>query len=151
MLGPPGVLNLRGLELYAGTGNIGLEMLRRGAHSVHFVERHPKRASAISRSIKSLGFEPKSLVIRSDALAALENLTGVSYDIVFADPPYDTCPFEQIVCALQRLQLLRPDARIILEHSSRLVLPDLLAGAVAVRKRTYGDSAITIYNILADE
>ena len=147
MLGPGGMEGKTGLDLYAGTGSVGIEMLRRGAERVDFVEVVRSRAGLISRAIEREGYESISAVHRMDAMAALNRLKGRTFDIVFADPPYEINPAEQIVRTLRRNRMLEPGAWIILEHSTRLKLPDSLDGASTIRKRRYGDSAITVYSI----
>ncbi len=147
MLGPDGMEGKTGLDLYAGTGSVGIEMLRRGAQHVDFVEIVRSRANAISQVVEREGYETIAGIHRMDAVAALDHLKHSSFDIVFADPPYEIEPEEQIIRTLNRNQMLNPGAWIILEHSSRRELPDHLEDASAIRKRRYGDSAITVYSI----
>ena len=80
----------------------------------------------------------------------LRRLAGKSYDLVFADPPYDIDPWEAMIGELHRHKLLKPNAWIIAEHSSRIALPDHLSCAEAINRKRYGDTSITIYKSSAN-
>ncbi|HEY5623067.1 MAG TPA: 16S rRNA (guanine(966)-N(2))-methyltransferase RsmD, partial [Gammaproteobacteria bacterium] len=102
---------VRCLDLYAGTGVLGLEALSRGARSATFVERDPKLAHALEARIAELGAEAR--VIRDDVESALTALTGIEFGVVFLDPPYEV-PLEPV---LERLpEWLAPGARIYVER-----------------------------------
>jgi len=144
MLGPDGAAGRRVLDLYAGTGAFGLEALSRGAAWAEFVERDERACRAIHESLASLGFEERARVHRGVALAVAGRLEG-PYEIVFADPPYDDDPFEQLFGRLTDRGCLAPGATVYAEHSKRLVLPAELRGLLRVDRREYGDSAVTTY------
>ena len=147
MLGPSSIAGKRVLELYAGTGYVGISLLQLGAAQVDFVEIARAYADDIRRSIDSLGYESAAKVHQMDALSWLSRFRGKNkYHIVFADPPYDIDPSKDVLERLHQYKLLEPDAWVILEHSARNPLPDTLAGATAIKQRRYGDSAITIYS-----
>ena len=133
------VAGARVLDLYAGSGALGIEALSRGAASVVFVERDTRAAAAIQANLDTVGAEAD--VSRQDVLAFVRR-DGRSYDLVFCDPPYDSGP--RIAAALaQRLPaLLSSDARIVTESDKRnpLELPFPL-----LRERTYGDTRIAIH------
>ncbi len=145
MLGPDGANGITALDLYAGTGRVGFDLLEHGALHVDFVEIDRRRAAKITQEIAASGFDNRASTYQTDATRVFRRLVGKSYDLVFADPPYDIDPWEEIIGELHRRQLLKPDAWIIAEHSSRNTLPDQISGANAINRKRYGDTSITIY------
>jgi 16S rRNA (guanine966-N2)-methyltransferase len=145
MLGPGGAVGIKVLELYAGTGSVGMDLLARGATRVDFVEIDRSRANKIRNEVATMGLASKTSIYQADAIKALPRLAGTSYDVVFADPPYEIAPWAEIVDGLRRNDLLAPDAWIIAEHGSRNPLPDTIFGAEAINRKRYGDTSITIY------
>jgi 16S rRNA (guanine966-N2)-methyltransferase len=129
----------RVLDLYAGSGALGIEALSRGAESAVFVERDPRAAAVIERNLASLALEQS--VHRQDALRFLARTKGM-FDLVFCDPPYDSAP--RLAGALaERLPVLTSEnARIVTESDKRmpLELPFPL-----LTERTYGDTRIAIH------
>ena len=145
MLGPDGANGITALDLYAGTGRVGFDLLEHGALHVDFVEIDRRRAAKITQEIAASGFDNRASTYQTDATRVFRRLVGKSYDLVFADPPYDIDPWEEIIGELHCRQLLKPDAWIIAEHSSRNTLPDQISGANAINRKRYGDTSITIY------
>ena len=147
MLGPEGALGMTVLELYAGTGSVGFDLLERGAEHVDFVEIDRTRVIDIKTEAKKRRLETQTTTYRADALSVLPKLKGNRYDLVFADPPYEVDPWEHLISGLQSHNLLKPNAWIVAEHATRNPLPDNISGANAINRRRYGDSTITIYQI----
>jgi 16S rRNA (guanine966-N2)-methyltransferase len=132
ILGPelPGA---RVVDLFAGTGALGLEALSRGAEAVVFVERTPQVLTLLRRNIESLGVGERTRVVRGDALRYADGLDGHAFDLALADPPYTGDYAERLIRRFRD----RPFARILaLEHRATLALP-------GDGTRRYGDSAIT--------
>lgn len=104
------------LDLFAGSGGIGLEALSRGAKSAVFVERSGKAAACIEDNIRFAGFAARASVLRKDALVALETLEGTQvFDIVFLDPPYHKGLEQGVLSYLSSSQLLCPGGLAIVE------------------------------------
>lgn len=123
----------RVLDLYAGSGALGLEALSRGAVHADFVEVSPPSLTALRTNIATLGVAARTTVHRGDALRFAERLAPGAYDVVCADPPYTRDDAAQLVARFRQ----DPFARILaVEHSAALTLAgdDL---------RRYGDTAIT--------
>ena len=133
------VAGARVLDLYAGSGALGIEALSRGAASAVFVERDTRAAAAIQANLDTVGAEAE--VSRQDVLAFVRR-DGRSYDLVFCDPPYDSGPRIAAALAERLPALLSSDARIVTESDKRnpLELPFPL-----LRERTYGDTRIAIH------
>jgi 16S rRNA (guanine966-N2)-methyltransferase len=137
MLGDVG--GARVLDLYAGSGALGIEALSRGAASAVFVERDARAVAAIERNLEPLDVE--ATVARADAVRWLARAEG-QFELVFCDPPYDVA--SRLAEALaERLAALTPDdARIVTESDKRnpLELPFPL-----LTERSYGDTRIAIH------
>ncbi len=147
MLGPNGAVGKTILELYAGTGAVGFDLLEHGAERVDFVEKDHRRVAEIKTEIRNRRFESRTTTYISDAIKILPQLTGNRYDIVFADPPYEIDPWTQLIAGLKTYRLLKPNAWIIAEHATRNSLPEKISRAIATNRRRYGDSTITIYQL----
>jgi 16S rRNA (guanine966-N2)-methyltransferase len=124
----------RVVDLFAGSGALGLEALSRGAASADFVELNPPSLTALQQNIETLGVKERATVHRGDAMRFAEKLAPGTYDIAFADPPYSIDYAARLV-ALFRLS---PFARILsVEHPAATPI----AGDDT---RRYGDSALTL-------
>jgi 16S rRNA (guanine966-N2)-methyltransferase len=127
------VAGARVLDLYAGSGALGLEMLSRGAAHADFVELSPPSLAALRRNIEALGAGGETTVHRADALRFAERLPAGAFDIAVADPPYTLDAGERLVALFRR----RPFANILsVEHPTGRAL----AGD---ETRRYGDTAVT--------
>jgi 16S rRNA (guanine966-N2)-methyltransferase len=123
----------RVLDLYAGSGALGLEALSRGAVSAEFVELNAPSLRALKANIAALGLEARCTVHRGDALAFAERLAPAAFDVAFADPPYAHDAAARLVALFRRT----PFARILsVEHAADLSLP-------GDGTRRYGDTALT--------
>ena len=132
------------LDAFAGTGAIGLEALSRGARFVTFIERDSRAAKIIDENITTLNVENRTKLIRSAVANWTKTAKNASYDIIFADPPYDDLQFST---ALKLLNYLRPNGLMILSYMSREILPNP-NGVVVVDKRSYGEASLMIYQKL---
>ena len=133
------VSGARVLDLYAGSGALGIEALSRGAGSAVFVDRDPRAVAAIERNLESLGLEQE--VLRQDAVRFLARAEG-TFDLVFCDPPYDSASRLAAPLARGLPALTSEHARIVTESDKRnpLELPFPL-----ITERTYGDTRIAIH------
>jgi 16S rRNA (guanine966-N2)-methyltransferase len=123
----------RVLDLFAGSGALGLEALSRGAASVTFVELNPASLRALQENIAALGVEDAVTVHRGDAMRHAERLTAGAFDLVLADPPYTIDHASKLVALFRRT----PFGRILsVEHRADLTLD-------GDDTRRYGDTAIT--------
>jgi 16S rRNA (guanine966-N2)-methyltransferase len=133
---------LRFLDLYAGSGAVGLEAWSRGAGVVTLVEQDRRTAALISANAKTLGFAKARVVVGSVA-ATLARQPVAPYDIVFLDPPYPT-PDQEVDDALERLasEWLVPGGMVVVERSSRSRGPVWPAGFTDGRQRKYGETTL---------
>ncbi len=113
------------LDLFAGSGALGIEALSRGAHQLTFVEQSHRLANALRTRISLLDAQDRGQVLQSDAQCYLKTCNK-QFDIVFLDPPFATNMLDNVCAALEQHQLLASDAYIYIEtaHSSKsLILP----------------------------
>jgi 16S rRNA (guanine(966)-N(2))-methyltransferase RsmD len=139
------VLNARFLDLYAGTGAVGLEALSRGAAFAHFVEESRKARELITRNIELLKFEANVRVTGGKLPAALGRIgkTGPGYDIVFADPPYRTGDAALLLGHAELPGLCNPDAWLVIETDREGVTPT--PGWSSLSVRGYGDTQLCLF------
>lgn len=123
----------RVLDLYAGSGALGLEALSRGAVHAEFVELGAASLRALQANLDALGVLKRSRVHKGDALRFARTLSPRAFDIAFADPPYDHDAAADLVALFRQT----PFARILsVEHRATLALP-------GDETRRYGDTALT--------
>jgi 16S rRNA (guanine966-N2)-methyltransferase len=135
----------RVLDLFAGSGALGIEALSRGAAGAVFVERDAVAVRVLRANLAALGVRPAAAEVRrGDALAALRTARGrkETYDLVFIDPPYSQAHDLGLALSAVLPSLLRPAARVVVESDRRAPLE--LAVAVE-QERRYGDTSIRIH------
>ena len=133
------------LDLFAGTGRVGLEALRRGAASCVFVESVKARADELRKSAGD------SVVLSLEVRRAVSWLTkrGMTFDVIFADPPYNAGWCEALPALLNLRELFAPDAVMVIEHSVRepLTLPENPCGFAIESAREYGETCLTFLTL----
>lgn len=153
-----GVAPDRVLDLYAGTGSVGIEALSRGAEWVDFVERNGAAAAVVRANLAHTRFADVSRVHQETVAAFLQRAertaTAVPYDLIVLDPPYAD---PAIVSTLERIAaspLVQSGAIVAIGHSPRVTLPGQPGRLDRLRERCHGDSCISIYEVIdrsADE
>ena len=130
------------LDLFAGSGSMGIEAISRGAESVTFIDSSLSSVNVIKRNIASCGFEKQSVVFRSDYSDFLKN-TKAKFDIAFLDPPYN----EGILGdALEKTCLIMNDSGTILcEHPAHIELPEAVNGFEKKKVYRYGKILVSLY------
>jgi 16S rRNA (guanine(966)-N(2))-methyltransferase RsmD len=137
----------RVLDLFAGSGALGLEALSRGAAFAVFVDRAPPAVAALGRNVAALGAGAGCRILRREALAALAELgaAGERFDLMFLDPPYATDLVERALGGIAARGLLAPGGAVVVEHQRDRVPP--AAADLRYRwTRRYGDSALTLFD-----
>ncbi len=135
------------IDLYAGTGTVGIEALSRGARSVVFVESVRSRAKAISDLIDRLGLADKATVHCEETELFLKraSLTGETYDIIFADPPYASAEMEKIVPLIAKYGILDAQGALICEHGPKAVVLEEAEDLKIRKQYRYGDTRLALY------
>lgn len=134
----------RVLDLYAGTGALGIEALSRGAASVVFVERARASLDALRRNLAALGLGESVRIVARDVAAAVADLgrAGELFDLVLLDPPYETGEDERTLRAVMAARILAPGALLVVERSRRHALPPI-SGLALQDERRYGDTIVS--------
>jgi 16S rRNA (guanine966-N2)-methyltransferase len=142
------VRGARVLDLYAGSGALGIEALSRGAVHATFVERSRSAAVVVRGNLEALGLGERTRVVVSDVERAASTLEGDrAFDLVFADPPYAEVAKGGVARAIDALAskgVLGSPALVVIEHASRDD-PPVLASAALRETRRYGDTSVSIY------
>jgi 16S rRNA (guanine966-N2)-methyltransferase len=145
MIGLPAVAGARVLDLYAGSGALGIEALSRRAEWVDFVESDARLCRGIRHNLDEMGMADRGRVYHRKASAALEELDA-RYGLVFADPPYEDDPWAGLMEKLESCWLLEDRAVLVLEHNRRLELAEAYGRVVLSRRRRHGDTVISLYS-----
>jgi 16S rRNA (guanine966-N2)-methyltransferase len=135
------------LDLYAGTGALGIEALSRGMDKAVFVEIDSRAFAVVRENITTLRLEDRAELYRNDAARALKALAkrALRFDVVFLDPPYAKQNITEEIAFLQEARLLSDHAWIVAEHAAADRLPESIGLCAIDRMATYGDTTITIY------
>ena len=136
------------LDLYAGTGAVGIEALSRGAAKVYFAESSKAATDLIAANLKSLGIEAGFEIVRAEAVNALRQWesAGVVADYVFLDPPYRLRDeYARTLSALAESRLLRGESLVIAEHEKRFDPGANFGPLQRYRKLEQGDAALSFY------
>lgn len=150
----PAVAGSRFLDLFAGTGAIGIEALSRGAKEVVFVENHAPAVALIRRNLEALGIRKGATVVGMDALRGLEKLTGrqnqkaagALFDFIFLDPPYTAAKdYSRVLEFLGSADLLASAGIVIAEHRRGFELPEEVGTVGRYRVLKQGDAALSFY------
>ena len=136
------VEDARVLDLYAGTGALGIEALSRGATSAVFVDGEAAACEAILQSLSRAGFSSQGKVVRGRLPAALGHIEG-EFDLIFMDPPYNLEHTEETLAGAAAKPA--PGGVVVYEHGSKYNPPERPAGLHAYERREYGDSALSFY------
>ncbi len=132
------------LDIFAGTGSVGIEALSRGSAWITFIEKEALHAVALRKNLNLCGFDKISEVMVSTVESGISVLSGRSryFDVVFADPPYDKGLAAKTLCLLGECDLISKDGVLVIEHAFR---EDIVAGNefVLTDQRRYGDTVLS--------
>lgn len=141
------VTGARFLDLYAGTGAIGIEALSRGASSVTFVESDPSAGRILKANLAACGLEADADLFLSHAETFLRSARAGTdaFDIIFADPPYRPDVETTLWSTLTETPALAPGGLLVLEHATRQALPPATASFALLRQYRYGDTTLSVF------
>ncbi len=136
------------LDVFAGSGAVGIEALSRGARQVYFIESARDAAATIRANLKALGIEDGFEVMEREALTSLRRLDAqaVVADFVFLDPPYkDESAYEETLCFLSQSQMLKPESVVIAEHDKHFALAGKFGALARYRELRQGDAVLSFF------
>lgn len=141
------------LDLFAGTGALGIEAVSRGCDRVVFVDRSRASVNTIKENLQKTGFIERSEVYREDARSALRRLVrrGIQFRLIFLDSPYRENLLSPVLKQIAAGSLLQKGGIVVAEHSVRTPPPDQIARLRAYRRLTFGETAVTLFASDADE
>ena len=140
----PYIDSARVLDLFSGTGALGVEALSRGAEWVDFFESGSRKCSLIKDNLESLDYSPFGQVHRALAERAVSLMEG-SYDVILMDPPYAYDKLEPLLEEIGESSLTHTGSIIAVEHSHRQDLPLEVDGLRLIKQRRYGETMVTVY------
>ncbi len=143
----PGIFGARFLDLYAGTGAVGFEALSRGAGFVEFVEINPVRVELIKKTGLELGFSTSMGVYRMHAFEYLKKTMerDETFDFIFIDPSYQSEEVMKVLPYIAEEGMLRDGGMVMVEHSSRILLPESVGSLRQKKRYIYGDTVLTTF------
>jgi 16S rRNA (guanine966-N2)-methyltransferase len=139
----------RVLDIFAGTGSLGIEALSRGAVEAVFIDNHRESAALVRKNLALVDFESRSRVMVQEALLALEQLekSGEPFDLVFLDPPYEQGLAEKVLQHLSGSPLLHDGSLVVAEISSREEMETAFGRLAVFDRRVYGDTAVLFLSL----
>ena len=134
------------LDLFAGSGNLGIEAISNGARISYFVDNNKEAIKVLNKNISNLNIKSSSKVILSDWKKSLNDFANqsIKFDLIFVDPPYDYNVYEKILEKVSTLNLLNEGGLIILEHSN-LRFKDTYNNLSLYKEKKYGNKSVNIY------
>ncbi|HEY8476189.1 MAG TPA: 16S rRNA (guanine(966)-N(2))-methyltransferase RsmD [Chloroflexota bacterium] len=135
------------LDLYAGSGALGIEALSRGARWADFVERNPRACATVRENLRELRFADRARVYCMDVEAAIATLERErrKYDVILADPPYNDPAVPAVLARVGRSPLVHDGTMLMLEHARGQTPPPRLGRFALERTRHHGTTAISLY------
>ncbi|MDR1773700.1 MAG: 16S rRNA (guanine(966)-N(2))-methyltransferase RsmD [Clostridioides sp.] len=141
------ILDSEVLDLFSGSGSLGLECISRGAKKCVFVDSNKESINLLKKNIRKTRFEENSEVFNLDFRDALGQFgtKNKKFDLIFLDPPYHEGLFEEALQKIQKNNLIKEDSLIIVEHDTEDKLPDKIDKLSKKDERKYGKTTITFY------
>lgn len=143
------LLNAEVLDLFAGTGNLGLEALSRGAAAATFVDKQSQSIKVMMENAILTNLAGAAVICREDVMQALRrfNNNGKSFDLIFCDPPYNLGLMPKVLLFLDASRILREGGILVMEYSRHEKLPEGLKRIVAYRSESYGETVVSFFTI----
>lgn len=141
------------LDLFAGTGNVGIEFLARGAKECYFVDSSHKSLSYVKKNIELCNLQSSSKIIQSDYEKAIINLSSLNlkFNYIFADPPYDLYCCTNLAEKILKHNLLTMGGLLIIESDkSEIVFDNIDDSVIKYKEKIYGRTRISIIKLLED-
>ncbi|KAF0219852.1 MAG: hypothetical protein FD174_1576 [Geobacteraceae bacterium] len=143
----------RALDIFAGTGNLGIEAISRGAALAVFIDSHRESAALVTKNLQQLGFADRGRVVAGEALSALRSLEKKEepFELVFLDPPYGQGFAEKVLGYMSTSALVNESSIVVAEFSARETLPTSFGPLHEFDRRIYGDTVIAFFHLTGNE
>ncbi len=135
----------RVLDLFAGTGNLSIEALSRGAKVVECVEKHPTSIKIIFENLKMIKIESEIKVHKEDAFLFLKRFKGKAFDVIFIDPPFTEQLADSIMTEIERTEAFHLETIIAIESAKKEKLSGEYGKLTAIDTRLFGDKVLTLF------
>lgn len=141
------------LDLFSGSGSLGMEALSRGAAEVTFIDNNRTCIETIRKNLKTINIEKNVSVIRSDALKAIKRFGAEkeSFDLIFLDPPYYMGLIEKALLAIDRYGIMNDSSVVIAHYFKKEIVPESIGRIRLMRQNLYGDKIISFYNMFKNK
>jgi 16S rRNA (guanine(966)-N(2))-methyltransferase RsmD len=141
------ISGVNALDLFAGSGAIGIEALSRGAKNVTFVDNNFKCVRIIKENLRNIDIEHMANILKMDALRAIKKLseTGNKFDIVFLDPPYYKGLSKKTLISLNQYDILSDTNIIVAEHFKKDILAYNISNIILCKQKRFGDTVLSFY------
>lgn len=135
------------LDLFAGTGGLGIEALSRGMSRAIFVDHNKNSIDVVNHNVNLCNFADRAEIYRNDAERALKVLKkrDLSFDLIFLDPPYKQESYIKLIDYLAENKMVNEQGLIVAEHDAKLELPDSISTFVKIKHAIYGTIGLSIY------
>ncbi|MFZ5352616.1 MAG: 16S rRNA (guanine(966)-N(2))-methyltransferase RsmD [Bacillota bacterium] len=137
------------LDLFGGTGSVGIEAYSRGAEKVVFVDSSIKSIKLLKTNLQHLKIIDEVEIYNTDYNTAVKKLgdNGRSFDIIFVDPPYNKGIAQNSLHLIDAADILHKDGIIVVEHEANEVMPEATGRIVKVKEKKYGSTKLSVYNV----
>lgn len=133
------------LDLFSGTGNLGLEALSRGAADVLFVEMNRKSIQILEKNVEKLKVNEPYKVIQKDVLSFLKSYAGEPFDLIFADPPFTEAMAHDVMLAADQSRVFHPETLLMIESAKREKILDDYPTLTRYDHREFGDKVLSFF------
>ncbi len=150
VLASEGIQPVRVLDLYAGSGSVGIEALSRGAEWADFVDQNAAASAVIRDNLASTRFTGRAAVHQVTVDSFISRIRE-PYDFIIMDPPYASPTIREAIESLARSPAVEHGTILVIGHSPRVTLPDRIGPLELLRQRCHGDSCFAIYEAIISE
>lgn len=129
------------LDLFSGSGSLGIEAISNYANSCYFVDNNKEAINNLKKNIDNLNISDKSIIIINDYKEALKSLINIKFDIIFLDPPYDYNIYKEVINYIYKNNMINDNGIIVCEHNNYLEIDNLKL----IKHKNYKNKNISIY------
>jgi|SRR3712207_5265405 len=140
------------LDLFSGSGALGIEALSRGAKEAYFCDKDPKSVSVTKSNVAKAKLEDRSTVMVGDYTKCIKYISdrGLRADLIFIDPPYYKGLFEEVLSSIVEYDVLERDGILLVEHDYKLPI-EHVSGLKIQKEKKYGKTAVTVFSLEDDD